>query len=81
MKSVIHIPENNTENNEPVEFTYMLIGEKNNWLETNKVKPNMYSKIVYLGKSYALGDMFACYTSSPFAEIEIFRGHLNSGKY
>lgn len=76
MKSVIHIPENNTENNEPVEFTHYLT--LHGWYTTSD-KPNEFTKVVYLGNSADHGDLFSAYSSS--GGIFIFKGHLNSGKY
>lgn len=76
MRSVIHIPENNTENNKPVEFTHY--HSASGWYNTFD-KPNEFTKVVYLGKCNYDGDMFACYRDN--GAIVICRGHLNSGKY
>ena len=77
MKSVIHIPENNTENNKPVEFTHHL--NINDGLNETYATPKHYEKVVYLGNSADSGDLFCAYSSS--GGIFIFKGHLNSGKY
>lgn len=77
MKSVIHIPENNTENNEPVEFTKILSGFEG--FKDTSIKPVDYNKIIYLGRCNVDGDMFVAYSSS--GNIIIFKGYLNSGKY
>lgn len=75
MKSVIHIPENNTENNEPVEFTHLFTSYQ---MVEAYGKPNDYNKIVYLGKCKYDGDLFAAYEEE---KILLYKGHLNSGKY
>ena len=77
MKSVIHIPENNTENDKPVEFTHHQSSDMG-WKSTNVI-PKEFNKIVYLGKCSHDGHMFACYRNN--GAILICKGHLNSGKY
>jgi hypothetical protein len=74
-KRVIFI-EQPQENDKPIEFTHLLTGGRG-WTPI-EVKPNVYKKIVYLGKCCVDGDMFAAYSDNT---IRIFKGHLNSGRY
>jgi len=79
MKQVIRIPDNNEKQEKvlkPIEFTY--IHGLKGWVESNRIKPNMFQKIVYLGKCLDDGDMFAGYENDC---IEILKGHLNDGVY
>lgn len=79
MKEVIRI-DKIEENEKPVEFTKYLSRDKG-WKDLDKCfrfEPSHYEKVLYLGESNIDGDMFACYYSG---RIDIFRGHLNSGKY
>ena len=72
MRKVIRInPEE-----KPVEFTHYL-DENDGWVETNPT-PDQFNQIVYLGRCYLDGDMFAAYDDNL---IVIYKGHLNSGKY
>ena len=75
MREVIRI-DKKEENDKPVEFTHYL-NEHEGWEKTT-TKPSSFSKIAYLGHCPTDGDMFACYKHD---FINIFKGHLNSGKY
>lgn len=80
MKSVIYIEQKEEQEENPVEFTHVY-NDLSGWLPT-ELTPSQYNnpneKIVYLGKCIHDGDMFAAYSNS---NIQIFKGHLNSGKY
>ena len=73
---VIRIYEGKTEAEKPVEFKEIL--GTSEYTDTN-LKPINFKKVVYLGKCGVDGDMFAAYTE--LGNIEIFKGHINSGKY
>ena len=60
----------------PVVFTHLLSDE--GWTDCN-FQPSDYNKVVYLGKCLRDGDMFAAYTNG--GHIDIYKGHLNSGRY
>lgn len=74
MREVIRI-DKQEENDKPVEFTHMLKTEEG-WSECLR-QPINFEKVVYLGCCELDGDMFACYNDY----IDIYKGHLNSGKY
>lgn len=75
--SVIRVDkEEDQQEKKPVEFTHCFWGD-DGWVAT-KIRPDKYRKIVYLGKCDIDGDMFAAYNND---NIEIFKGHLNSGRY
>ena len=76
MKEVIRMYAVPMKQNDPVKFTHCF-SEDDGWLES-KTPPKYYEKVVYLGESRINGDMFAAYKSDI---INIFKGHLNSGKY
>jgi hypothetical protein len=76
MKEVIRIGEVVQESEKPVEFTHYL--EIRGWTNEIGSKPNHYDKILYLGNDLRDGDLFAAYED---ACINIYKGHLNSGKY
>ena len=76
MKEVIRIDNKVKEDDKPVEFTHHLSGD-GGW-QVNKRSPNEFTKIVYLGCCEVDGDMFS---SSDSDCIQIYKGHLNSGKY
>ena len=76
MKEVIYINEVKEKEEKPVEFTHFQDSFKG-WQATSS-KPEDYDKVIYLGKCRIDGDMFACYS---FGNINIHKGHLNSGKY
>lgn len=75
MREVIRI-DKKEENEKPVEFTHWL-DNRDGWSKTMNV-PSIFDKVVYLGDCIYDGDMFACYRGG---EINIYKGHLNSGKY
>ena len=77
MKEVIRIDAPQVTTEKPVEFTHYLDIESG-WC-TMQVHPNCYKKVVYLGKCPLDGDMFAAYGDDDC--INIFKGHLNSGRY
>lgn len=79
MKEVIRIDGIVTAEKKPVEFTHCL-RQSNRWFETD-ANPSDYERIVYLGKCNTDGDMFAAYFGKKLTTINIFKGHLNSGKY
>lgn len=75
MREVIRV--NKVEKKEkPVEFTACFSGYEG-WLKST-TNPDEYEKVVYLGNCSVDGDMFACYNGK---SIDIYKGHLNSGKY
>jgi len=76
MKEVIYIKEGETAAEKPVEFTHFLT-DCEGWVSTT-YKPNLYYKVVYLGKCDSDGDMFSAFDGK---YIRIYKGHLNSGKY
>jgi len=79
MKEVIRIPGvSETEKEEKrVEFTHFLRVTKG-W-EKSGSNPEEYDKIIYLGNCSCDGDMFVAYSDTGY--IQIYKGHLNSGKY
>lgn len=79
MKEVIRINLNKQEEEKekPVEFTHFLNRFKG-WTKL-KLKPSDIVDIVYLGKCSIDGDMFTVYYKT--GGIDIYKGHLNSGKY
>jgi len=74
MKRVIMIGEEPKED-KPLELTHRQ--GVDGWAGVSNL-PDAYDKILYLGKCYFDGDMFAAYTKT---SIEIFKGHLNNGTY
>jgi hypothetical protein len=77
MREVIRIGEVVQESEKPLEFTHYQ-STTEGWCETGDT-PNALNKIVFLGKCDMDGDMFAAYSTS--GAINIYKGHLNSGKY
>jgi hypothetical protein len=77
MKEVIRIGEVVKESEKAVEFTHYQSGT-NGWCETI-AQPSKMNKVVFLGQCCYDGDMFAAYGIS--GTINIYKGHLNSGKY
>ena len=76
--SVIRVDKEESQQEEkPVEFTHFCSPSKG-WVES-RFSPNDFNKVLYLGKCFADGDMFAAY-SEKFT-ISIYKGHLNSGKF
>lgn len=76
MNEVIRIDKPQQTDEKPVEFTHCLGDE--GWTSYNS-HPSDYDKVVYLGQCKYDGDMFAAYTNA--GRIDIFKGHLNSGRY
>lgn len=74
MKQVERIDKKESE--KPIEITEVL-NPSTGWGRVS-IDLNDYDRVVYLGKCFVDGDMFAAYHNN---RIEIFRGHLNSGKY
>ena len=74
LRKVIRI--DGEESEKPVEFTDC-VDVDSGWIKTIS-EPKDFKKIVYLGECDFDGDMFAVYNHE---EIQIFKGHLNSGKY
>ena len=77
MREVIYLDKQ--ENEKPVEFTHFLCGERG-WTDSfcdtfNQKK----ATVTYLGKCNHDGDMFM--VKDEGGHIDIFKGHLNSGKY
>lgn len=61
----------------PLELTHHLDREYG-WSEELSDKPEVFEKIVYLGRDHNDGDIFACYDEG---FIHIHKGHLNSGRW
>lgn len=77
MREVERIDVKKTKEEKPVEFTWELsISE--GWVNASDSTEN-YKRIVFLGSCDLDGDMFACYDNH--GNIDIHKGHLNSGKY
>lgn len=76
MKEVIRIDIPQATDN-PVVFTHYLSVERG-WGVTDN-EPSGFERVVYLGPCTCDGDMFATYTAE--GHIDIFKGHLNSGRY
>ena len=77
MKEVIYINRDNVKDEKPVEFTHLL-NIRDGWKPT-VYNPCQYEEVIYLGKCFSDGDMFAAKDDEGY--IHIFKGHLNSGKY
>lgn len=77
MKEVIRIQDEKVQDEKPVEFTHYLHGN-DGWQSSFHFLPNIFDKIVYLGECAEDGDIFAAYLNGA---INIYKGHLNSGKY
>lgn len=77
MKSVIYIDAPKEQEEKPVEFTEHL-NSKYGWGPAF-CTPENYETVVYLGRCSANGDMFAARNVGGC--INIYKGHLNSGKY
>lgn len=65
------------QNDKPIKFTHVLV-EGSGWIDWESEKTDLYDHVVYLGACADDGDMFAVYK---LGTIQIFKGHLNSGKY
>ena len=80
MKEVIRINQVNEEVvDNPVEFTHMM-HNKEGWITSlDRPSGGGVQYVVYLGKCKIDGDMFS--VMSKDGTIQIYKGHLNSGKY
>jgi len=76
MKSVIYIEPAEVYGEKPVELTDFFDAD-NGWVTTDST-PSGCDKVLYLGKCNFDGDMFVTFTEG---YINIYKGHLNSGKY
>lgn len=73
MKEVIRIDKEE----KPIEFTHVHTTGAG-WGRVRSPYIAGIEKVVYLGHCNIDGDMFACYSHG---DINIYKGHLNSGKY
>jgi len=75
MREVIRIDGQVQEDEKPVEITHWQ--ESGGWKKITSL-PKEIDRMVYLGNCVCDGDMFASYN---LGYINIYKGHLNSGKY
>jgi hypothetical protein len=76
MKSVIYIDKPCGSGEKPVELNEFFDSD-NGWVTTDAT-PGYSDKVLYLGHCEFDGDMFALYYKDC---INIYKGHLNSGRY
>lgn len=77
MAQVIFIKDPNRDEKKKVEFTHSF-NPISGWEFENDFGAYEYTRVVYLGECRKDGDMFAAYKDGV---IDIWKGHLNSGKY